>query len=126
MLTKEQKDIWLTALRSGQYIQGTGVLCEEEKMTGEHHFCCLGVLQNELEGFDILPYEGRHHQENDDLFHIEHAVAKLCQAPHNACHVSTDWIDMDTQANLTRMNDEEQRDFNSIAQWIEENIKPED
>lgn len=36
--TKEIKEKWLTALKSGEYIQGTIVLEEN----GQH--CCLGVL----------------------------------------------------------------------------------
>ena len=42
-MTKQQKQDWLTALRSGDYVQGTGCM-----FNGENH-CCLGVLA-ELHG----------------------------------------------------------------------------
>jgi len=34
---------WLAALRSGEYVQGKGNLLSIEE-SGEHSFCCLGVL----------------------------------------------------------------------------------
>lgn len=33
------KELWLAALRGGEYVQGKGTLCREGK-----EFCCLGVL----------------------------------------------------------------------------------
>lgn len=44
----EYKDRWIAALRSGQYKQGTGVLCKVGD-DGEQRYCCLGVLA-ELDG----------------------------------------------------------------------------
>lgn len=43
MLTNEQFDAWLVALRSGKYTQGRGVL---RRRNGES--CCLGVLADTL------------------------------------------------------------------------------
>jgi hypothetical protein len=37
-----KKDLWVTALRSGQYLQGTGVL--HRRTEGNDTYCCLGVL----------------------------------------------------------------------------------
>lgn len=56
-MKKKYKDIWLKALRAGEYAQGTGALCRLKN--GEHEFCCLGVLVNEIEGFDSLPISFR-------------------------------------------------------------------
>ena len=36
---------WVKALRSGEYDQGTGCLAQEDE-SGNHQFCCLGVLCN--------------------------------------------------------------------------------
>ena len=42
----EFKKAWVKALRSGQYQQGAGALCE---VGNDHdHFCCLGVAGNLL------------------------------------------------------------------------------
>lgn len=38
-------DKWLTALRSGEYRQGTGELCKKDGA-----YCCLGVLEHCLTG----------------------------------------------------------------------------
>lgn len=38
-MNEEIKGQWLSALRSGEYLQGTGKLND-----GEGHYCCLGVL----------------------------------------------------------------------------------
>lgn len=49
-MDKTIKRKWLKALRSGEYEQGIDVLCN-----ANNKFCCLGVLVNETEGFDLLP-----------------------------------------------------------------------
>lgn len=52
-LRKPIKEKWLKALRSGEYKQGTGQLCEEPyDEDGQYAFCCLGVLTNITEGFN--------------------------------------------------------------------------
>jgi hypothetical protein len=53
-MPQASKDKWLTALRSGEYKQGTGWLHTET----DNAYCCLGVLQHCLTGEvedDILP-----------------------------------------------------------------------
>lgn len=41
-LKPEVKAAWVTALRSGEYEQGTG--CLNKLVDGEERYCCLGVL----------------------------------------------------------------------------------
>lgn len=41
-MNQEIKEQWVTALRSGDYRQGSNVL--HRKVDGEHQYCCLGVL----------------------------------------------------------------------------------
>lgn len=41
-MNPEVKALWVTALRSGEYEQGKGLLHEESP--GIHRYCCLGVL----------------------------------------------------------------------------------
>lgn len=51
MLTKEQKENWIKALRSGEYQQGRNRLCTT--LNGKSSYCCLGVLAETLN----IPYE---------------------------------------------------------------------
>jgi hypothetical protein len=43
-LPPEVKERWLRDLRSGEYKQGTKRLCTINDQTGQHEYCCLGVL----------------------------------------------------------------------------------
>jgi hypothetical protein len=52
-MPKEMKRKWITALRSGEYKQGTGAL-----KTDDGRYCCLGVLQMVVSG-DVSRLEGR-------------------------------------------------------------------
>lgn len=49
MMDRVLKDKWVTALRSGQYVQGVG-----ELKTKDGKYCCLGVLC-EVAGWPIRP-----------------------------------------------------------------------
>ena len=42
-MKQEIKELWINALLSGEYQQGTGLLCNAET-NGEKFWCCLGVL----------------------------------------------------------------------------------
>ena len=44
MMKPEIKARWLTALRSKEYAQGRGALCQQHN--GIMEFCCLGVLSD--------------------------------------------------------------------------------
>lgn len=44
-MKKADADKWLAALRSGEYKQGAGFLCDLDG-----NYCCLGVLQKALTG----------------------------------------------------------------------------
>lgn len=48
--TQEIKDQWLTALKSGKYVQGTGMLIDYDGDKPLH--CCIGVLGEVVEGLD--------------------------------------------------------------------------
>jgi hypothetical protein len=43
-MNPEVKDLWVKALRSGEYSQAEGKLCYASKEDGSRSFCCLGVL----------------------------------------------------------------------------------
>lgn len=44
MMDKKIKKAWLEALRSDEYHQGQGRLCEASEVEDVCYFCCLGVL----------------------------------------------------------------------------------
>ena len=46
IMNKELLKRWVAALRSGEYKQGTEVLCDYDEDGNAVGFCCLGVLQN--------------------------------------------------------------------------------
>lgn len=102
-LPKEFGEKWLTALRSGEYEQGTGRLYRQSNQT----FCCLGVagavcnisipvLEKHLyftnaEAFKVIPEELA--SDND--------ISDICMG----------------------MNDLDRKSFLEIADWIEENVE---
>jgi hypothetical protein len=45
----ELKNNWIAALRSGEYKQCTGTMRDTDS-SGEHSYCCLGVLQMVADG----------------------------------------------------------------------------
>lgn len=54
--TKELKDSWLTALKSGKYVQGKGCLHDKFHNT----FCCIGVLGDIHPDLDVDKGEIKH------------------------------------------------------------------
>lgn len=53
-MNREVKAMWLDALRSGEYLQGTGAL--RRKVSGKEYFCCLGVLMDLAEKQGLCEY----------------------------------------------------------------------
>lgn len=103
------KELWLKALRSGEYKQGRDTLCRVGE-DGVYSFCCFGVLANE----DIDAYW------HPDAFGERHHLG-----PSGQEGVLTDTylkrIRLSDEAHdaLTRANDDGVR-FSSIAKAIEE------
>ena len=58
-MLQEVKDKWLAALRSGEYEQGTQMLCSIE-----NQFCCLGVITD----LYIKEHEGEAWEINSSTF----------------------------------------------------------
>lgn len=51
-MSKQLKQQWVDALRSGEYGQATGTLCD-----GKGNFCCLGVLEHIVLGGEVETYD---------------------------------------------------------------------
>lgn len=107
---------WIKALRSGEYDQTQGALCD-----GGTSFCCLGVLVN---------IQGSYWHENDDGEWFP--ITPSGKPQRGNLYPSRPWaagVPKDAQVKLSNMNDgagHEQRPhtFAEIADWIEANIRP--
>ncbi len=95
---------WVTALRSGKYLQTQGSLYKENK------YCCLGVLcevmglPRDWEDGSYYYYSTQYHWERSDT------------------SVPEPVLPMEEQNRLIRLNDEEGCTFSEIADWIEANL----
>lgn len=104
-LPKEFAEKWVTALRSGEYKQTKGRLCN-----GNSHYCCLGIaglvlgiIQSRL----IL-------KANKKLSSLAFGV------PVPFVHKAGE---PDLQAELIQLNDYKDKSFPEIADWIEQNVE---
>lgn len=102
MLTNQQVDDWVAALRSGDYEQGTGALCRDGK------YCCLGVLARAALHFKKVRSRTRW---GHDSFIAE-------DGDRRAGYLGV--LPQSIESHLAGMNDGRES-FDSIADWIEEN-----
>lgn len=118
-MPKELRDKWVSALRSGEYAQGTGALynlCDES-------YCCLGVLEYVCEGScekttsDEEAY-GRYLAVPSDEFYERNDISLLDD---------TGATDDDIIDDLVLMNDgsmhSRQVSFENIASFIENTVE---
>jgi len=109
---------WLEALRSGEFRQGTGYLCQNdpnnEKEDSPLFFCCLGVacekvlgLTRERRGDFVWKYD----TEDEEYFYID---TELMSAQRIALGLSDKNV-----AELIEMNDTQCASFEEIANFIE-------
>ena len=101
-ITKELKDQWVAALRSGKYEQGRGLLLKDDK------FCCIGVLCDIINPTDWV-YSST----------IGPGIYSYTRGIHYA---PVEILSLNIQTPLSIMNDEEGKSFNEIADWIEDNV----
>ena len=106
-MNKEIKDRWLIALRSGDYIQGTGSLKIDDS------FCCLGVLCDILQK-DLNTYWDDDSFENtSDL--LPEIVWKYAELPDSDPGI-------DGTRTLSSCNDFRRNSFEEIADLIEKHF----
>lgn len=101
-MNEEIKTRWVSALQSGEYKQGTGLLHRDDK------FCCLGVL------CDLHAKETGNLWEGSE--HSSHYLYALVIPPGEVM----EWAGLESDAanNLTQMNDTG-TSFEQIARVIE-------
>lgn len=98
-MNKDLKNKWVAALRSGNYIQGKRFL---QSCEGDHTaYCCLGVL---IDVYDSDFFNSNNPGDGYDLI--------KCDLGLSSEQVRNCWI----------MNDRENRSFNKIADYIQENL----
>lgn len=103
-------DLWIEALRSGEYKQTEGQLHDPD----ENSFCCLGVL------CDLARKDGgKVNWYNDWKSIVEPGSGGLPVFVRNYIGLS----DTDEQK-LIEMNDSQTQSFKQIASYIKRNIKP--
>jgi hypothetical protein len=111
MMNKRIKKIWLKALRGespeGVYAQCQGALVHTREDGGRDSFCCLGVLQNEIEGF----YGDQCRQTRDGVYGSLDPAFRVQVG-----------LNPETEKELARMNDRTNLTFAEIADWIEEEL----
>lgn len=106
MLTQEQFDAWLVALRSGKYQQGREQLrTEDSSDPATRKYCCLGVLSERLGRLDAFGQDVP--PDNQDI------------TPSD-CYVAEDLIEQVQQEPLVHLNDTKEASFLEIAEYLEE------
>jgi hypothetical protein len=109
-MNQEIKANWVAALRSGDYKQGAGKL-----RAVSNNFCCLGVL------CDLAVKEGVGEWE---LYMLDGSVYKFGRYTGSPSDKLHEWanLPMSSVGILTKMNDQQGKSFNEIADYIEENL----
>ena len=110
-MNPELKAKWLAALRSGEYKQAKSVL-----NTGDS-FCCLGVLCD-ISGMGRWVRDDR----NRAFIYYEYGEAYREFAELPIPLQKGAGIEVVEEAALIQMNDDEDKTFTEIADWIETNL----
>jgi hypothetical protein len=114
------KELWVKALRSGEYRQGHGYLHNED---GE--MCCLGVLCDVAVKQGIIPapeltasYDVYAYDDNEDIHYLPESVRTWAGLDNMRPDIP--WENGENgRRGLDSINDEGIHDFNGIASLIE-------
>ncbi len=124
MLEKELKEKWLTALRSGEYAQGKGLLCKVDA-EGNTRYCCLGVLLEVIHGKEVWTNDRkvsgtiwRGYTDGND----GHRTYARDIMPHPQTLIDLGVSHEEKGTPLPTMNDGGKFTFPQIADWIEDNL----
>ena len=117
------KKAWIKALKSGDYIQGTGTLREQKEITptgnNKVSYCCLGVACI-VAGIPEEFIDGEWIEYQQDGFDYE----KVPEVLHGVAD-SNELAKVLSEMNDNCNNEENRHEFsfNDIADWIDDNIK---
>lgn len=126
-MNPEVKSAWLTALRSGNYVQ-TRFNLERIDSDGTSKFCCLGVLCDIAEKENIIDRRVYPDSYNCAVygpslpqfaFDLDFS-SRTGTLPDEVSY----WAKLDTKSenSLVELNDGQRLSFDEIADWIEVNI----
>ena len=111
----EVLDLWLAALRSGEYTQTTGKL--RRSPPAHEGFCCLGVL------CDLARKDGGEDWEEDKYYPGQwYYKSRGADLPGPIASYIT--LTSDDRCLLIRFNDSDRKTFSQIADYIEKNFRP--
>jgi hypothetical protein len=113
-MDKKAKKNWVRELRSNQYDQGEGALCQ--KIGNKVEFCCLGVL---LHVEDPRPWQKD--MAGDNTYWVGDEYDEYDAELPESFRVKVG-ITHGEQQCLVDMNDVKKYTFNQIADWIEANL----
>jgi len=109
-MSKEHKEIFINALRSGDYEQAEGMYIEHEQgPNGKPCLCAAGVYLAQLNELADLYYA----QEDGGMCSIDFGDFRKYQNNE----------DNDLIGHIIDMNDSMNVSFGGIADWIEENVE---
>ena len=111
-MNPEIKQRWVDALQSGQYKKEKGGL----GLTNGEGFCCLGVLCN------IHALETGNKWKNPKSPYYLHELASSFMPPQVKEWAGFPPNSHNIELKLAKMNDDENKSFKKIADWIEKNL----
>lgn len=109
-------DRWIVALRSEEYKQG------RKKLKVGDRFCCLGVLcdLSKVGEWRDSPYESLLGQHQSYLVKFYPATSTVLPSPVlGALAFGAPWFDFSVQDDLVHMNDNMNKTFDEIADYLE-------
>lgn len=132
---------WIKDLRSGNFIQGQGYLCQEQedqcgtKVPKRH--CCLGVLADQgVDSGDIQrrgtatgSYEYKHKNDSDDEWVTGLPTPRMMEWAGIPWRITNpeefgSSETFNTADRLAGMNDTQNWNFKQIADWVETTLTP--
>jgi hypothetical protein len=116
-LVPEVKEKWIAALRSGEYIQGSGALKYRDYVQGETCHCALGVL------CEVVAPEGfKQHPVFLKYSHQFEGTKKAQECYPNQNKLKELGIYPSMFKKIAMLNDDQQRSFEYIADFVEKNL----
>jgi hypothetical protein len=117
-MKKELKQKWITALRDNDKYKQTKEALFDQNINA---YCCLGVLC-EVMGLH-KDARGAFYPEGSEWDESGGFIVSLPSSVLKKINLKTEELNIaNTEAILIEMNDETNKDFAEIADWIEENI----
>lgn len=116
-MNQEIKKQWLSALRSGKYTQTKGIL-----RTTNNEFCCLGVLCNVVnpQNWHLEEEGGPYYSYNYLKCSLSDEVIEAAELPETVANGKSN--PLNTEGQLTRLNDVDNKSFAEIADYIEKHL----